>query len=47
LKTLSQEEKVCRKIVIMEERWEKFQAAKKNPKTKNKASRVLYGSLSF
>jgi len=47
LKTLSQEEKVCRKIVIMEERWEKFQAAKKKPKTKNKASRVLYGSLSF
>jgi len=44
---LSQEELVGRKIRIMEERWKKFQVAKKSPKTKNKASRVLYDSLFF
>ena len=32
MKTLSQEERVCRKIVLMEERWKKFQADKKKPK---------------
>jgi len=47
LKILSQEERVCRKIVIMEERWKKFQAAKKKPKVKNKVSRVIYDELFF
>jgi len=42
MKTLSQEERVCQKIVIMEERWKKFQAAKKvvtNKKTKTRVKK--------